>query len=156
MVCQHMAKLQTARAERSRKESSLQEEEKRKESQRLQFLKAQRLQREELQVEYNQRNYDQDKKRQVRAISLLFWDSSFSYTGTNALSKIVILFGDTNMKCEFNIYKLMKGETEMSISLRTISKCCMPAFCSRSPCRELFRRCELWQIHNYPIPYFYQ
>nr|XP_048686559.1 uncharacterized protein LOC125626981 isoform X1 [Caretta caretta]XP_048686570.1 uncharacterized protein LOC125626981 isoform X1 [Caretta caretta]XP_048686580.1 uncharacterized protein LOC125626981 isoform X1 [Caretta caretta] len=64
MVCQHMAKLQTGRAERSRKESSLQEEKKRKESQRLQFLKAQRLQREELQVEYNQRNCDQDKKRQ--------------------------------------------------------------------------------------------
>uniref|UniRef100_A0A8C3HCS6 DUF4537 domain-containing protein n=1 Tax=Chrysemys picta bellii TaxID=8478 RepID=A0A8C3HCS6_CHRPI len=157
MACQHMAKLQTARAERSRKESSLQEEEKRKECQRLQFLKAQHLQREELQAEYNQRNYDQDKKRQVRVISLmLFLDSSFPCTGTNTLSKIVILFGDTNMKCEFNTCKLMKGETEISISLRTISKCCMPAFCSRSPCRELFRRCWLWQIHNYPIPSFYQ
>lgn len=70
-ACQHMAKLQTDRVERSRKESSLREEEKRKERQRLQFLKAQRLQREELQAEYNQRNYDQDKKRQVRATSLM-------------------------------------------------------------------------------------
>ncbi|XP_074863298.1 uncharacterized protein LOC142019858 [Carettochelys insculpta] len=63
-ACQHMAKLQIARAERSRKESTLQEEEERKESRRLQFLKAQRLWREELQAEYNQRNQDQDKKRQ--------------------------------------------------------------------------------------------
>nr|XP_006133442.1 uncharacterized protein LOC102449238 [Pelodiscus sinensis] len=61
---QHMAKLQTAKAERNRKELSLKEEEKRKENERLQFLKAQHLQREELQAEYNKKSYDQDKKRQ--------------------------------------------------------------------------------------------
>lgn len=64
---QHMALLQTARAESSRKESFLPEEEKKKASQRLQFLKIQRVQREELQAKRNERSFEQEKERLVRA-----------------------------------------------------------------------------------------